>query len=110
MLVKIVEPKFTVFFDIKDITRITPVFAGEDVDYYALKLANSSGIIQLSTRQLERLTPFLGYIDLDLDLARREEITIPLEGEDFEHLMSELLDEAIRSPSVRPTIDHLKNA
>lgn len=107
MLVKISEPQFTVFFHIKDITRITPLFTGRKVDYYALELTSSTRSIKLSIQQLNRLIPFLSYVDLSINLDEPEELTAPLD-EEFNNTISELLDMAIQSPATRPQHDSLR--
>jgi hypothetical protein len=103
MLIKITEPTHTVFFQIEDIIRVIPVFLFREVDYYRLDLKGGFHI-KLSNRQLNRLIPFLGYIDLSIELDEPQELTIPPD-EEFEQTISELLDMAIKSPSPCPNSD-----
>jgi hypothetical protein len=100
MLIKITEQTHTVFFQIEDIVRIIPIFLFREVDYYRLDLKGGFHI-KISITQLTRLTPFLSYVDLSINLDKPEELTIPLD-EDFDRTMSELLDMAIKSPNPCP--------
>lgn len=101
MLIKITEPTYTIFFRPEDIIRIVPVFSQREIDYYRLELKHESQCIQLSPQQLDRLTPFLSYVDLSIDLDEPEQLTVPLD-EDFDKTISELLDMAIKSPLPSP--------
>jgi hypothetical protein len=100
VLIKIAGTKATYLFLAKDITRITPILLDGKLDSYALDLTREHKSIHLSPQQFDRLLPFLGYVDLSRDLEQVEELTTPLD--EFEQTISELLDMAIASPSIRP--------
>ncbi len=99
VLIKLTGTKATCVFLAKDITRITPIFVGSNLEGYALELTREHNSIHLSPEQFDRLIPFLGYVDLSRDLD--EDPSTILDAE-FEQTMSELLDRAIKSPSIRP--------
>ncbi len=100
-LIKIAGNKASILFRIKDITRITPILLDGKLDCYGLDLTCEPHRIKLSPVQFDRLIPFLSYIGLSSGLEE-EELTAPLEEEDFDRTISELLDMAIASPSIRP--------
>jgi hypothetical protein len=99
VLIKLAGTKATCIFLAKDITRITPILVGSNLEGYALELTREHKSIHLSPQQFDRLIPFLGYIDLSRDLD--EELPTVLD-EEFEEIIGELLDRAIKSPSIRP--------
>ena len=100
VLIKIAETKATCIFLAKDITRITPIFAGRELEGYALELIRELKSIHLSPQQFDRLLPFLSYVDLNRDL---DDKGLPISADQkFDQVMSELLDIAIASPSIRP--------
>lgn len=107
VLVKIAEKKASILFQVKDITRITPIFVNGKLECYGLELTCDIHRIKLSPAQFDRLLPFLGYVDLSRDLDEPEELTTPLD-EEFNNTISELLDMAIASPSTFPQHQDLK--
>jgi hypothetical protein len=101
VLIKIAGNKASVIFRIKDITRITPILLNGKLDCYGLELTCEPHRIKLSPAQFDRLLPFLSYIDLSRD--SEEELTAPLEEEDFDQTISDLLDMAIESQPPTPS-------
>lgn len=99
-LIKIAGNKASILFRIKDITRITPILLDGKLDCYGLDLTCEPHRIKLSPAQFDRLIPFLSYVDLSRDLE--EELTAPLEEEDFDRTISDLLDMAIESQPSTP--------
>ncbi len=96
MLVKITEPTFTVIFRSEDITRITPVLVEGELDFYYLELTRMREKLKLSIEQVKRLTACLLYVDLSIDLDEdKTELLEKPEADDFDRIMSDLLDMAI---------------